>query len=133
MTMRQTARDAITALTEQFEAASRRQDAAAMAELYTEDGQFFPLGSDVVTGRQAIQAAYQSLLDLGAKAIRLENDEVEDFGDTAVAVGRYTLEGDGGHVLDRGHYISVLKQEGGQWRYHRDIGTSSTVQLPPSA
>ncbi len=128
MAMRQPTRDAIAAVAEQFMAAFRRQDAAALAQLYTENAQLFVTGSDVAAGRQEIQALWQRVMDMGVKATRLETVEVEDYGDTALTVGRYTDEGDGGHVLDRGHYVSILKQEGGQWKYHRDITTSSIAQ-----
>ncbi len=128
MAMRQTTCDAIVAVAEQFMDAFRRQDAAAVAHLYTEHGQLFLPGIDVLTGRQAIQEFYQSGMDMGITAVRLETVEVEDYGETALAVGRYTMDGADGQVLDRGNYLSILKQADGQWQYHRDIGTTSFPQ-----
>jgi len=51
--------------------------------------------------------------------------EVEDHGDTAIEVGKYTLKGEEGQVLDTGKYTVIWKQEEGQWKLHRDIFNSS--------
>lgn len=100
-------------------------DAAGIAALYTENGQFLPPNGDFVMGRQAIQATFQAFMDSGIKAIKLETLEVEGYGDTATEVGRYTLEDAGGQVLDKGKFIVIWKQESGQWKLHRDIINTS--------
>ena len=117
--------DAIEAADETFMTTFSRGDAAGIAALYTENGQFLPPNSDFVTGKQAIQATFQAFMDMGIKAIKLETIEVEGYGDTASEVGRYTLEGDGGQVLDQGKFIVIWKQEAGQWKLHRDIINTS--------
>ncbi len=113
--------DAIVAADETFMTTFSRGDAAGIAALYTENGQFLPPNSDFVTGKQAIQATFQAFMDMGIKAIKIETIEVEGYGDTASEVGRYTLEGEGGQVLDQGKFIVIWKQEAGQWKLHRDI------------
>jgi uncharacterized protein (TIGR02246 family) len=118
-------RDAIAAGDENFMAAFSRGDAAGLAALYTEDGQILPSNSDFVTGRQAIQAFWQGAMDMGIKSVKLEIVEVEDHGDTAIEVGKYTLQGEAGQVLDTGKYIVIWKQVDGQWKLHRDIFNSS--------
>ncbi len=117
--------DAIVAADETFMATFSRGDAAGIADLYTENGQFLPPKSDFVTGKQAIQATFQAFMDMGIKAIKIETIEVEGYGDTASEVGRYTLEGEGGQVLDQGKFIVIWKQEAGQWKLHRDIINTS--------
>jgi uncharacterized protein (TIGR02246 family) len=102
-----------------------RGDAAGMATLYTENGQLLPPNTDIVSGRQGIQAFWQGAIDMGIKAMKLETTELEEHGDTAIAVGKYTLSGEGDQVIDSGKYVVILKQEGGQWRLHRDIWNSS--------
>jgi len=57
--------------------------------------------------------------------VKLEIIEVEGHGDTAIEVGKYTLSGEAGQVLDRGKYIIIFKQVDGQWKLHRDIFNSS--------
>lgn len=120
--------EAIEAANERFMTTFSRGDAAGMAALYTASGQLLPPNGDFVTGKQALQAAFQGLMALGMKGIKLDTVEVEGYGDTASEVGRYTLEGEGGQVLDRGKYIVIWKREDGQWKLHRDIFNTS---MPP--
>jgi uncharacterized protein (TIGR02246 family) len=125
MTQSTEIRDAIAAANEKFMAAVSRGDAAALAALYTENGQLLPPNSDFVRGRQAIQTFWQGTMDMGIKTATLEIVEVEGHGDTAIEVSTYILQDEGGQVLDKGKYIIIWKREGGQWRLHRDIFNSS--------
>lgn len=65
---------------------------------------------------------------MGFKAATLETVELDIQGNTAIKVGKYTLQGEGGQILDKGKYLVVWKQEDGQGKWHRDIWNSS---LPP--
>jgi uncharacterized protein (TIGR02246 family) len=121
-------RDAIAAANENFMAAFKRGDAAGMAALYTVDGQVLPPNGDFLAGKEAIQAFWQALMDMGIREAKLEIVEVEGHGDTAIEVSKYTLQGDEGKVLDTGKYIVIWKQQGGDWKLHRDIFNSS---MPP--
>lgn len=116
---------AIKAAYEVFMAAFSRGDSAALADLYTEKGQLLPTGSDVVTGKEAIQNFWQGAMDMGIKSAKLEMIELEELGDTTIEQGKYTLRGGSGNVLDRGKYIVIWKQQAGQWKLHRDIWNSS--------
>jgi uncharacterized protein (TIGR02246 family) len=118
-------RDAIAAGEEDYMATFSRGDAAGLAAFFTEGGQLLPPNSDFVTGRQAIQAFWQGVMDMGIKSMKLEIVEVEDHGDTAIVVGKYTLSGEAGQVLDTGKSIVIFKQVDGQWKAHRDMFNSS--------
>jgi uncharacterized protein (TIGR02246 family) len=116
---------AIGAANEKFMAAARQGDPAALAALYTENGQLLPPNADVMDGRAAIQAFWQAALGMGIEDAKLESVEVADHGDTAIEVGRFTLYGAEKQMLDQGKYIVVWKQEAGEWKLHRDIFNSS--------
>ena len=116
---------AIVEANERFMAAFNSGDAAALAALYTEEGQLLPPNSGFVSGREAIQGFWQAVMDMGIKGARLETGEVEAHGDTIVEVSTFKLLGEGGQVLDEGKYIVIWKQEGGGWKLHRDIFNSS--------
>ena len=118
-------RDAIAAANENFMDTFKRGNAAGMAALYTENGQVLPPNGDFVTGKQAIAIFWQGLMDMGIKEVKLEIVEVEGYGDTAIEVSKYTLQGEGGQALDTGKYIVIWKQESGKWKLHRDIFNSS--------
>jgi ketosteroid isomerase-like protein len=89
---------------------------------------------DIVAGRPAIRMIWQGAMNImGYKGIALEIVEVEEHGDTAYEVGKYTLLGKNGEVMDVGKYIVVWKHEAGEWKLHRDIINSNRPapgQLP---
>ena len=118
----------IAAKVESFMATFSSGNAAGMAELYTEDGQLMPPNVDFVTGKPGIQEVWQSVMDMGVKEAKLEIVELEDHGDTAIEIGKYTMFVEGWQVADSGKYIVIWKKEAGQWKLHRDIWNSSVAQ-----
>ncbi len=100
-------------------------DAAGMGGLYTEKGQLLPSNSDFVTGRKAIQDFWKGAMDMGIKNAKLETIDLEEHGNSAYEVGKYTLSGTGGQVMDQGKYVVIWKKEGGEWKLHRDIWNTS--------
>ncbi len=117
--------DAILAANEKFMTVFKMGDAAGLANLFTENGQILAPNSDFLTGREEIQAIWQSIFDMGVKEIKLDIVEVEGQGDTAIEVSNYTLYGEEGQELDKGKYIVIWKQKDGQWKLHRDIFNTS--------
>jgi uncharacterized protein (TIGR02246 family) len=115
------ARVAIESVNKRFMHAFEQADAAGLASLYTEDGQLLPPGGETAYGWEAIRAFWQAAMDSGVTGVRLEIAEVEDLGNTAVEVSRYTLLGAGEQVLDHGKYIVIWKHERAEWKLHRDI------------
>ena len=103
-----------------------RGDAAGIAGLYTPNAQLLPANGTVVNGQQAIEKYWQGAIDSGFKSLTLTSVEVEACGDTAYEVGKYTVPGEAGKVLDTGDYIVIWKREKGQWKLHRDIWTTNT-------
>ena len=92
----------IKAANQQFMSAFGRGDAAAVAQLYTEDGQILPPQSEPITGRHGIQAFWQGAMDMGVKAAKLESVEVDGHGVTAIEVGKYELYAAGQQRVDHG-------------------------------
>ena len=117
--------DAIMAANDRFMDAFNNGDTAGVASLYTDEGQILPPGNDVITGKVGVQGFWQALVEMGIKSAKLETLELNEYTDTAVEVGKYTLGGEDGQVLDQGKYIVIWKQEDGQWKLHRDIFNTS--------
>ncbi len=105
--------------------AFKRGDALAIAHLYMSEAHLLPAHSDVVRGTAAIRTFWQALIDMGLKEATVETVELEAHGETAIEVGRYRLFADGGAVADQGKYLVVWKHDGGTWKLHRDIWTTS--------
>jgi uncharacterized protein (TIGR02246 family) len=118
-------RDAVDAGNARFMAAFRAGDPAALAACYTPDAQLLPANSDVVSGTEAIARFWRGVMAMGVAEARLETAEVEAQGDLAVEVGRYALAGADGGTLDHGKYVVVWHRDGGAWKLHRDIWTTS--------
>ena len=121
-------RDAIVARDSEFMDAFARRDAAAVAALYTEGGQLLPPHGDVVTGRAGIEMFWKSAMEMGIASAGLDTVELDDLGDTAIEIGRYTLVASDGEMLEHGKYLVVWKQDGGAWRLHRDMWSSNAPQ-----
>ncbi len=119
----------ILAGNKKFMAAFAQKNAGVLAKLYTNGGQLFPPGSEVVAGRDGIQAFWQGAMDMGLVEVKLETVEVEGHRETAIEVGKYTLLAAGGQVADAGKYVVIWKLDGRSWKLHRDIWNSS--QLSP--
>ena len=83
-----------------------------------------PPNAEIARGREAIQAVWQELFDAGLTAFAVDSLEVESAGEWAYEMGRYRLYA-GDDLADEGKYVLVWKQEGGQWRIHRDIVNTS--------
>jgi uncharacterized protein (TIGR02246 family) len=120
-------RSAIEAANQKWEAAASRSDGAGVAALYTTDAQLLPSQSDFVRGTQAIGQFWQAVFDSGVKGVSLTTVEVESCGNTAHEVGKVELRGADGKILDQAKYVVVWKKEGGSWKLHRDIWTTSVV------
>ena len=76
-------------------------------------------------GRTAVQGFFQGLMDAGIHSIQLITKEVEEFGETAVEIGRFVLRDANEQIADEGKFIVVWKFEEEIWKLHRDIINSS--------
>ena len=119
------ARAGIDAANTKFMSTFKAHDAAGMAALYTADACVLPTNTDIVSGAGNIQALWQSIFDMGVKEGLLETVDVDDHGDTAIEMGRYTMKVDGGVVADKGKYLVVWKLDGGTWKLHWDMFSTS--------
>lgn len=116
------ARVAIAAAYEVFEDAYYRGDAETIAQAYTEDAELLVPGAPAVKGRQAIAQAWKKIIGAGGNRLDIRTIEVQEAGDWAYEVGRFTAKAPEGKVLSVGKYIVIWKrQDGGEWKTYRDI------------
>ena len=124
-------RETIEAANAKFSAIAAQGDGATLAGLYAKDGAVMPAGSDPIRGTQAIAKFWQNAFSSGVAAIELKTVEVYGQGATATEVGEYALRDKAGKLLDRGKYIVIWHNEGGQWKLLRDM-FSTNVPSPKS-
>jgi uncharacterized protein (TIGR02246 family) len=83
----------IEAANARFEQDFGKGDAAALARMYTENATVLPPDSDMLTGRDAIQAFWQGTIQGGLKNLTLKAVQVDELGaGAAKEIGRFTLE-----------------------------------------
>src|SRR4051812_13658140 len=91
----------VNAVAQAFHDGVANRDTAALADIYHDDGRFLAPGMEPAEGRDAIQAAMQTLLDMGASSLDVEPPDVREAGDMTIEYGRYTLgiEPEGGDAI----------------------------------
>jgi uncharacterized protein (TIGR02246 family) len=113
--------------------AENKQDAAAIAGRYTQDGVLVsPFRRPLVTrGRQEIEKAYKEAFKaIQDRHIEIKVDDVSPLGtNAAVGVGNFEVTGKGqnGAVKVDGDWTAVWVNDGGEWKVRL-----LTVFTPPS-
>src|SRR6478735_8407008 len=97
-----------------------KQDAGALANMFTKDAVRVTSGvSAPSVGRQAIEKIFKTQFESGFRHIELVIDQVSPFGtDAAITVGRYEITGRGqdGPLKVDGRWTEVEIREGGVWK-----------------
>ncbi len=119
-------RTAIEGVLGQFSAAMKRGDAAAVATLFTDDGQYITAATKgFVTGRAAIEEVFAARFKTTRFVeVTITTASVEVEGDTAYEIGTNRLVvqvGDAAPVTRTGRYLTVwVRQPDGGWRIRED-------------
>ncbi len=123
----------IQALNNEFRAAFKSGDAAAVAARYTEDGKLYPPNSDMMSGQAAIEAYWQGAMDAGLTDAELTTLNASAYGDIAIESGKADIIAGNGQLVDKAKFMVVWKKVDGQWKMHEDIWNSSMpLPEPPS-
>jgi uncharacterized protein (TIGR02246 family) len=118
-------REASQALARAFE----KGDSRAVAEFWTEEGEYVDEGGDPVHGRAALEKAYAGLFDKRPELkVESTTQTIRFVGaDTAVEEGTFTVRAKDAPA-DSSRYSSLYVREGGRWRIAllREWGDEST-------
>jgi uncharacterized protein (TIGR02246 family) len=97
-----------------------RQDAGALANMFTKDAVRVTSGNSALSvGPQAIEKIFKKQFESGFRHIDLAIDQVLPFEtDAAITVGRYEItgRGQGGPLKVDGRWTEVEVREGGGWK-----------------
>ncbi len=111
----------------------KAKDAAAIAELYAEDGAVMPPNAPIGKGRAAIQQTWASMMGTPGFDLTFTPEQilVSSAGDMALDRGTYrlTVAPDGASQTDTGKYVVVWRKIGSEWKVAADIFNSD---LPAS-
>jgi uncharacterized protein (TIGR02246 family) len=110
----------IEQLTATFSERYNKQDAGAIASMFTKDAVRVTSGiSGPSIGRQAIEETFKTQFESGFRHIDLVIDQVSPFGtDATITVGTYQItgRGQGGPLKVDGRWTEVEVREGGVWK-----------------
>lgn len=124
---------AIRGIVDNWVKLAKEKDAAAIAELYTEDGAVMPPNAPIGKGRAAIQQTWASMIGTPGFDLAIVPEEilVSSSGDMAFDRGTYrvTVAPDGAAQTDTGKYVVVWRKIDGEWKAAADIFNSD---LPAS-
>jgi uncharacterized protein (TIGR02246 family) len=121
------AETAIRGLTQDFCMAFNTGNYDQAVALFSPDGLFMLPNQEPAHGAKAIERTLQECADAGYQDLRLETTRVEQAGDMAVEVGRYTLSihrPNGTTVMDRGKYMTGWRRLGA-WRVFANCWSSN--------
>lgn len=115
-------RDEIVAANLSLGKAIAAGEAAAAADHYTLDARLFPPGVPRLNGRSEIQDFFAKGMDAGVlSGMALDTNDVEEHGDVAIEVGRWST------ATDAGKYVVVWKRTSDGLKLNLDIFNSDTL------
>ncbi len=135
----ESARQAIQASNDAWAKGALAGDAAAIAQLYAEDGILQPPGMPRAEGRDAIQQALATMLasaSFTSMELPVTDVGIAESGDLAYAVGSYkdvVATADGQSATETGKYLEVLKNVNGEWLIVADTWNSDAAPGAPAA
>lgn len=123
---------AIRDLEQQWVDAIEERDAAAIVDLYHEDGRVMPPNAEPALGQDGVRAFWEEFLQLPDLDMSFEPTTVAiaESGDIAYSIGTYQLSysNDEEPIQDAGKYIDLWQKVDGEWRVVADMFSSN---LPP--
>jgi uncharacterized protein (TIGR02246 family) len=123
--------DQIKQRTHEMAAALNARDAAKAAEFYAATATFMPPNEATIHGRDSVQAYYETMVEAGVSDFTMDPKEVGGEWQVAFANGTYSMtmkSKSGAQRRDRGKYLVVLRNTGGQWRCEYSIWNSDLPQ-----
>ena len=126
---------AIAAVLSRYEAAANASDAAAVVQLYADDGVLMAQESRSCVGAAAIRAAYEGMFGAIALAIRFEIAEIRQLAPEwaflrSTSSGTITLKAAGQSVPEGNQELFLLQKVDGTWKIARYCFSTT---LPASA
>jgi len=103
------------------------RDTAAIAAIYATNGSIMPPNTDMVTGRDALEAFWVEFLASG-NIVNVKANQVQASGNIGYRVGTYTIASPHNELVDRGKYVEVWHHMDEGWRLMYDIFNSDRAQ-----
>ncbi|TPV32822.1 SgcJ/EcaC family oxidoreductase [Paucihalobacter ruber] len=99
-------------------------NAKAVAKFYTEDGVFMPHNSQIFTGREEIEKAFEGFIAGGFTDLDVESTWAEGCGDYLLDTEQWTLSNGKDTLI--GKSLVIWKKEDGMWKMYKDMINTDT-------
>ena len=112
------AQSAVRGLTQDYVTAFNTGNYDQAAALFASDAYLMPPQREAVQGPKAIESMLRELGEAGYQNLRLETIRVDESGDMAIELGRYTVaieQANGTTIADRGKFVQAWRRLG-IWR-----------------
>jgi len=122
---------AVRGLTQDFATAFNTGNYDQAAALFTADGFLMAPQREAAQGPRAIELMLRRLGEAGYQNLRLETVRVEESGDMAVEIGRYTAavqQANGTTVVERGKFVQTWRRLG-IWRMSANCWNSDLLAV----
>ncbi len=106
---------AVRDLTQDYVTAFNTGNYDHASALFAADGFLMPPQREAVQGLKAIELMLRKLGESGYQNLRVETTRVEQSGDMAVEIGRYTVairQANGTTIADRGKFVQAWRRLG---------------------
>lgn len=122
----------IAARSDTWDAAFSAGDLDTLVGLYAEDTRLLPPDGEMLTGREAVRAAFGEMIGSGFGG-ELTTIETRIAADIAYHVGSYVTTDADGTVVDRGKFMETWQLRDGEWLITNDIWNSDMAPAPMPA
>ncbi len=111
----------VRAKTDRFTAAHITRDTAFLNNIFTEDARVFAPNSARVVGKKAIPRVNAEWVEYGIHEFEEKSTLFYGNKDYLIDEGTYFLRYGDENIIDRGKYINIWKNEGGEWKMYSNI------------
>ena len=118
---------ALRQATSALETAFNAKEVDKILPLYADTSVFMPPNKPLLRGRVPLKSYYDGLLNAGSTDLKLTPDGVAGHGPLAYESGAYSMMN--GDTHDRGKFLFVFRNIGGNWRIEY---ASWSSDLPPA-
>jgi len=99
-------------------------DSAALASHYWPDAELLLDNSDVVKGKDILNA-WGGAIRMGVKEMIFSTTDITGSPTFIIETGNFEMKDEKKLLIDRGKYVVVWEMRNGEWKLYRDIGSTS--------
>jgi ketosteroid isomerase-like protein len=121
---KQWAKSFIDSLNMKFSVEIASGDSSALAAHYWPDAELLLDNSEVVKGKDILNA-WGAVIQMGVKEMIFSTTDITGSSLFIIETGNYEMKDRNKSIIDKGKYVVVWEKRNGEWKLYRDIGCTS--------